>query len=67
MNRQEIQGKSKSRRGRVNEARGVLTENPKLERLGMQQRCEGTLEAFVGEIRRRIGEMVERLGIAIKA
>lgn len=33
----------------------------------MQQRAEGTLEAFVGEIRRRIGEVIERLGIAIKA
>lgn len=67
MNRQEIKGKSKSRRGRINEARGVLTEDPKLERHGLQQRAEGTIEAFVGEIRRRIGEMIERLGIAIKA
>lgn len=67
MNRQEIHGKTKSRRGRRNEARGVLTENPGLERLGMQQRAEGSIEAFVGEIRRRIGEMIERLGTAIKA
>lgn len=67
MNRQEIHGRTKSRRGRVNEAKGVLTENPRLERHGMQQRCEGTIESFVGEIRRRIGEMIERLGTAIKA
>ena len=67
MNKQEIRGKTRSRTGRRNEARGVLTENPKLERLGMQQRAEGTLEAFVGEIRRRIGEVIERLGAAIKA
>lgn len=67
MNRQEIHGKTKTRRGRKNVARGVLTENPKLERHGMQQRAEGTIEAFVGEIRRRIGEVIERLGIAIKA
>lgn len=67
MNKQEIKGKTKSRRGRLNEARGVLTENPKLERLGLQQRAEGSIEAFVGEIRRRIGEVIERLGASIKA
>ena len=67
MNKQEIKGKTKSRRGRLNEARGVLTENPKLERLGLQQRAEGSIEAFVGEIRRRVGEMIERLGTSIKA
>lgn len=67
MNRQEIRGKTKSRRGRKNAARGVLTENAKLERHGMQQRAEGSIEAFVGEIRRRIGEVIEQLGIAIKA
>jgi uncharacterized protein YjbJ (UPF0337 family) len=66
MNKQEIKGKSKSRRGRVNEARGVLTEDPKLERHGAQQRAEGTLETFVGEMRRRVGELIEQLGIAIK-
>lgn len=67
MNKQEIRGKTKNRRGRQNEARGVLTQNPRLERHGMQQRAEGTLEAFTGEIRRRIGETIERLGAAIKA
>ncbi|MBK8595029.1 MAG: hypothetical protein IPP07_04260 [Holophagales bacterium] len=66
MNKQEIKGKSKSRRGRVNEARGVLTEDPRLERHGAQQRAEGGLESFVGEMRRRFGEMIERLGTAIK-
>lgn len=67
MNRQKIHSRNKSRRGRVNEARGVLSENPRLEHHGMQQRAEGTIETIVGEIRRRIGELIERLGTAIKA
>ena len=67
MNKQEIKGKSKVRRGRYNEARGVLAENPKLERHGARQRAAGTIESFIGETRRHFGEMIERLGIAIKA
>ncbi len=67
MNKQEIKGKAKSRRGRVNEVKGVLTENHKLERHGATQRVEGSIDTILGGIRRQIGESIERLGASIKA
>ncbi len=60
MQKQEARGKVKKLQGRVKEAAGIITGNPKLEREGSRQRTEGAVQESVGKARRKVGELVER-------
>jgi uncharacterized protein YjbJ (UPF0337 family) len=66
MNKHEVEGKAKIVKGRIKQAEGVLTANPRLEREGAAERTDGMLEADFGKARRRVGEALSEIGEAIK-
>jgi len=53
-------------RGRVKEAVGIVTADPKLEREGERLRREGAVRESVGKARRKVGELVEEVADKIK-
>ena len=67
MNRDEIEGKELSIKGRVKQATGTLTGNEDLESEGERERSEGEAEERVGEARRKLGEAIEDFGKQVKS
>jgi len=63
---QEMRGKVKGLKGRAKEAAGIIAGDSKLEREGAQERAEGAAQQGLGRARRKVGELVEEFGAAIK-
>jgi uncharacterized protein YjbJ (UPF0337 family) len=66
MNKHEEQGKAKMEKGRVKQAEGILTGNPRLEMEGAAERTDGMLEADFGKARQKVGEVLTEIADAIK-
>ena len=66
MSQDETQGKIDNVKGRVKEAAGIITGNRELEKEGSQQRTAGAVQESIGKARRRVGELFEDVGDAIK-
>jgi uncharacterized protein YjbJ (UPF0337 family) len=66
MNRDEMEGKTESVKGRVKEAAGTLTGNDELEKEGADERARGEAQETIGRARRKVGEAIEELGEDIK-
>jgi len=63
---QETRGKVENLKGRVKEAAGVVTGDRALEQAGAKQRADGAVQENLGKARRKVGELVEEVGKAIK-
>ena len=66
MNRDELEGKAKSVKGKVKQAAGDLTDDSNLHDEGVVDEAEGKTQDTIGRARRKVGETVEDIGEAIK-
>jgi uncharacterized protein YjbJ (UPF0337 family) len=58
----EVKGKGKQVKGAVKEQLGKLTGNRDLENSGTADRVEGDVQEGFGKAKRKIGEVVEKVG-----
>ena len=66
MNRNEIEGKTKTIKGRARQAAGILTGDKKLESEGARERAAGVTQEGIGTASRRVREQIEDLGRRIQ-
>jgi uncharacterized protein YjbJ (UPF0337 family) len=66
MNRDELEGKAKSLKGKIKQAAGDLTHNRDLHNEGVADEVAGKTQEVVGRARRKVGEAVEDIGHAVK-
>ncbi len=62
MNRDEVEGKIESLKGKAKQQIGRLTEDPVLEDEGVQDETAGETQAAIGSARRKVGEVIEDVG-----
>ena len=66
MNRDEIEGRSESLKGKLKQAAGDLTDNQRLHDEGVADEAAGDTQETLGRARRKVGEAIEDLGEDIK-
>jgi uncharacterized protein YjbJ (UPF0337 family) len=66
MNRDEMEGKAETLKGKVKQGVGDLTDNADLHDEGVADEAAGRTQAGVGKARRKVGEAIEDIGDAIK-
>jgi uncharacterized protein YjbJ (UPF0337 family) len=66
MNRDELEGKAKALKGKIKQAAGDLTNNPRLHDEGIVDEVAGKTQGAVGRVRRKVGEAVEDIGKTMK-
>ena len=66
MNRDELKGKTQALKGKIKQAAGDLTSNPRLHDEGVADEVAGRTRDAVGRVKRKVGKAVERVGTAIK-
>lgn len=62
INRDEVEGKVESLKGKAKQAVGDLTNDPVLEDEGVQDEAAGKAQETIGTARRKVGEAVENIG-----
>lgn len=65
-NRDELEGKSESLKGRAKQAVGDLTNDERLREEGAADEASGETQATLGKARRKVGEAIEDLGHEVK-
>ena len=65
-NRDELEGRSKSMKGKVEQAAGDLTDNQDLHDEGLADEASGKTQETFGKARRKVGEALEDLADDIK-
>ena len=66
MNRDELEGKAESLKGKIKQATGDLTDNPNLHDEGVADEAAGKTQDTLGRARRKVGEAIEDIGDSIK-
>jgi uncharacterized protein YjbJ (UPF0337 family) len=66
MNRDELEGKIETVKGRVKQATGTLTNNPDLHDEGVADEVAGKTRETVGRVSRKVGEAIRDIGNALK-
>ncbi len=66
MNRDELKGKARGVKGRIKQAAGAVTNNPRLHDEGVADQAAGNTQDTVGRVKRKVGEAIEDVGAAIK-
>ena len=66
MNRDELEGKAKTVKGKIKQAAGHLTDDPILHDEGAADEAEGTVQDTWGRAKRKVGEAIEDVGEAVK-
>jgi uncharacterized protein YjbJ (UPF0337 family) len=66
MNRDELEGKATTLKGRIKQATGDLTQNPDLHDEGVADEVAGKTQDAVGRVKRTVGKAIKDLGNAIK-
>lgn len=66
MNKDELDGKVKSVKGRVKQAAGDLMDNDRLRDEGVVDEAAGDIQQGFGTARRKVGEAVKGLGDKLK-
>ena len=66
MNKDELDGKAESLKGRVKQAAGDLTDNERLHDEGVADEISGDTKDTLGRARREVGEAIEDIGENIK-
>ena len=65
-NRDELEGKSESIKGKVKEAAGDLSDNERLRNEGLADEASGKAQEAFGRTRRKVGETLEDIADDIK-
>jgi len=65
-NRDELEGKSESIKGKVEQAAGDLTDNQDLHEKGVADEASGKTQETFGRARRKVGEALDDLADEIK-
>jgi uncharacterized protein YjbJ (UPF0337 family) len=66
MNRDELEGKAETLKGKIKKATGDLTDNDRLRDEGAADEAAGKVQDTVGKGRRKVGEAIEDIGNQIK-
>jgi uncharacterized protein YjbJ (UPF0337 family) len=66
MNRDELDGKAESIKGKMKQAAGDLTDDERLHDEGVADEAAGETKEALGRGRRKVGEAIEDLGDRIK-
>jgi uncharacterized protein YjbJ (UPF0337 family) len=66
MNRDELEGKAEALKGKIKKATGDLTNNPGLHDEGVADEVAGKTQDAIGGAKRKVGEVIENVGNAIK-
>ena len=66
MNRDEIEGRKESVKGKLKQAAGDITDNERLHDEGVADEAAGDTQETLGRARRKVGEAIEDLGEDIK-
>ena len=66
MNRDELQGKAETAKGKAKQAVGDLTSDPALHDEGVADEAAGRTKDAFGHAKRKVGEAVESVGKTIK-
>jgi uncharacterized protein YjbJ (UPF0337 family) len=66
MNRDELEGKAKALKGKIKQATGDLTNNPRLHDEGVVDEVAGKAQGAVGRVRRKVGKTIEDVGKTMK-
>jgi len=66
MNRDEVDGKVESLKGKVKQAAGDITDDPNLHDEGVADEAAGDAQSAIGKGRRKVGEFIQDVGDAIK-
>lgn len=66
MNRDELEGKAEALKGKVKQAAGDLTDDPDLHDEGVADEAAGETQNAFGKAKRKVGEVIEDIGKAVK-
>jgi uncharacterized protein YjbJ (UPF0337 family) len=66
MNRDEIEGKARTAKGKIKQAAGDLTSNPDLHDEGVADEVAGQTQDALGHAKRKVGQAIENVGKAVK-
>lgn len=66
MNRDELEGRKESVKGKLKQAAGDITDNERLHDEGVADEAAGDTQETLGRARRKVGEAIEDLGEDIK-
>ena len=66
MNKDELQGKKESIKGKLKQAAGDLTDDERLHDEGVVDEAAGDTRETLGRGRRKVGEAIEDLGDRMK-
>jgi uncharacterized protein YjbJ (UPF0337 family) len=66
MNRDELEGKAEALKGKIKQAAGNITDDPDLHDEGVADEVAGETQDAIGRARRKVGEVIEDVGEAIK-
>ena len=66
MNKDELEGKAETIKGRAKQAFGNMTDDPDLVDEGTADEAAGRTQDALGHARRKVGETIENIGNAIK-
>lgn len=66
MNKDELEGKSETLKGKVKQAVGHATGDEALHDEGVADEVAGKTQETIGKARRKVGEAIEDVGDAIK-
>ena len=66
MNRDELEGKAEALKGKIKQAAGDLTDDPDLHDEGVVDEAAGDTQGAFGKAKRKVGEVIEDIGNAIK-
>ena len=66
MNKDELDGKTESLKGKIKQGLGDLTDNDRLRDEGAADEAKGDVQEGVGKARRKVGEAIEDVGDKLK-
>jgi uncharacterized protein YjbJ (UPF0337 family) len=66
MNRDELEGKAETLKGKIKQAAGDLTNDPNLHDEGVADEAAGKTQDAFGQAKRKVGQAVKDIGSAIK-
>jgi uncharacterized protein YjbJ (UPF0337 family) len=66
MNRDELAGKAEALKGKIKQAAGNVTNNPNLHDEGVADEVAGHAQDAFGHAKRKVGEVIQDAGKAIK-
>ena len=66
MNRDELEGKAETLKGKIKQATGDLTDDSSLRDEGVADEAAGKTQDTFGHAKRKVGEAVEDIGKTIK-